>query len=72
MNKNEISLKIEKYALDNRISLMDSCLVFCEEKGISFDDFSKLINDNLVEKIRQEAISERYRNVESNVSKRLL
>ena len=49
------SKRIERLALDNNLTHIESCLYWCDENGLEPEDVSHLINASLRDKIRYEA-----------------
>lgn len=52
---NEFSLYIEERVIKEKIGYMDAVISYCTEVDIEIDSISKLINQSLKEKIRNEA-----------------
>lgn len=52
---NEFSLYIEERVIKEKIGYMDAVISYCAEVDIEIDSISKLINQSLKEKIRNEA-----------------
>lgn len=52
---NEFSLYIEERVIAEKIGYMDAVISYCTEVDIEIDSISKLINQSLKEKIRNEA-----------------
>lgn len=55
-----VSKRIEKIAMDEKITYIEACIHYCEESGVDPEDLSKLINQSLREKIRVEAMAKNF------------
>lgn len=66
-NKNDLSIYIEKYAITNGISLIDSILQYCEDADVDVERCAKLISDSLKDKLEDEAVKDQYILRKSNV-----
>ena len=53
-NKNELSIYIEQYALDNRLNLAEAILQILEEKDIDEQFIAENINEVLKQKLELE------------------
>lgn len=54
----EFSLKIEKYAVEKRLSFLDALIQYCEENYIDVLDIVPYINKSLKDKLEVDGISE--------------
>lgn len=59
-SSNEFSLYIEERVIREKIGYMDAVIQYCEEIDIDIESISKLINQSLKDKIRNEAEEQNY------------
>lgn len=64
-DKFEASEYIMKFADEKKLSLFDSVLLFCEERGIDIEDFEKYITPTLKQKIQYEFKNENGKKLDS-------
>lgn len=66
--KIDYSMRVEEYAKENDITLIESCMIIADEMEIDESDIPKYIHWVLKEKIRSESIQNRTLRVEQEDS----
>jgi len=51
---NELSLYIEKYAVDHKVTYLEATLEYCNEHSLEPEDIASKINKSLREKLEQD------------------
>lgn len=59
-DKLKFSVYIERYALENEVSLMTALLQYCEDVDLDVDKITKYISDSLKSKLEEEAVQDHY------------